>query len=587
MVQLENTEQFGYVVKPIGFLDYEDYYEINTQLRRLYLFWNKEAKGWKVPKGKEGEVALYLEKKLNIPSLSKVEFTENVEPETEFNRSYVFKEDSLKVTLYDYQKEDVNWALKRTRGFIASDPGVGKTIESISIISQLKRDGKIDGVFLLVKNNLTYHWKREIEEFSSVFSEQDIFIVTNKNKKKVFRQGETPPIVICPNHILKDVLNEDINLKESWKKENLCLLIDESHEFKNSLAKRTISLFKILKDFKYRYELSATPAINGFEDWYSQMRILDPSIIPLSEKAFKMEIARVIGTEYDPYKIISYNQSKVKSYLEKFKPWVVKRIKTDLPEMKTKQVVKPIYLELSDKQHTIYDMVRNLYIKKAVKDEDKKVTYADIVNKFPYLIMAIDNPSLLKTRIKEEDDPNFDFKPLEMLLKNWDIDKQSKTDYLDDFLLNKIKNEKEKVIVFDTHPITLDELEERYKEYYPLVIHGQKGQSLEQRQKIIDDFNDPKSKHKLILLNAQTGGTGLNLHKACNTIIYYNLPYDTTLYRQSLDRTYRISSTRDSFVEILCYGKSFDERRLKESMKRTQINDYSFKEEINDLLEYL
>jgi hypothetical protein len=584
MINLENTQEFGYVIRPNGFLDREDYLDINSQLRKLYLFWDKEAKGWKVPKNKLQEVSLFLQKKLKISGIE-VEPETQVSLETKFFRSSKFEESCLKVKLYDYQKEDVDWALKRNRGFIASDPGVGKTIESISIISQLKRKGKIDGVLLLVKNNMTYHWRREIEEFSSVFTDQDIYVVNNKNKRKVFREDETPSIVICPNHLLKDVLYEDINLKESWKKENLCLILDESHEFKNSSAKRTLSLFKILKDFEYRYELSATPAINGFEDWYTQIRILDESIIPLSEKAFKLEIAQSIGTIYDPYAITSYNQKKLKDYLEKFRPWVIKRVKTDLPEMKTKQVIKPIYLEMSNKQRSIYNMVKDFYIKKATTDGEKQVSYSQIANKYPYLLMAIDNPSMLKDKIKEETD--FDVKPLESSLKSWTADNQTKIEYLDDFLLNKIKHEKEKVIVFDIHPLTLDELEERYKEYHPLVIHGKKGQTLEQRQKIIDDFNDVKSKHKLILLNVQTGGTGLNLHKACNTIVYFNLPYDTTLYRQSLDRTYRISSTKDSFVEILCYGKTFDEKRMKENIKRTQINDYSFKEEINDLLEYL
>ena len=588
MIELEKTEKFGYVIKPKYFLDSDDFHSINGQLKKLYLFWNAEAKGWKVPNGKEEEIALYLEKNLHIPSVAFAVTPKKIEVETNFFRNYTFNDDSLKVKLYEYQKEDVTWALKRNRGFIASDPGVGKTIESISIFSQLKKDGKIDGVLLLVKNNMTYHWKREIDEFSSVFTEQDIFVVDNKNKKKVFKT-DTPSIIICPNHLIKDVLSENVNIKKDWGKENLCLILDESHEFKNSTAKRTISLFKIVNDFYYRYMLSATPAINGFEDWYMQMRLLDQSIIPLTEKAFKLEIANRIGTEYDPYKIITYNQSKVKHYLEKFRPWVIKRIKTDLSEMKTKQIVKPIYLQMSSKQTSIYKMVKDFYIKKAIKEGTKKAKYSEIVNKYPYLIMAIDNPSLLKDKIKEDEATveGFNFKPLESALKNWSIDNQTKIDYLDDFLLNKIKHEKEKVIVFDIHPLTLDQLEERYKDYHPLIIHGQKGQTLDQRQKIIDDFNDPDSKHKLILLNVQTGGTGLNLHKSCSTIVYFNMPYDTTLYRQSLDRTFRISSTKDSFVEILCYGKSFDEKRMKENIKRTQINDYSFKEEIEELLEYL
>ena len=584
MLTLEITEN-GSFLKPENFLDKEDFQNISLELKKIYLFYDPKSFGWKIPSGREYEISLYLHKKLKLPVYDENNFSFKVPSETKFSRVANFDESCLKVKLYDYQKEDVIWGLKRSRAFIASDPGVGKTIESISIFSQLKKDDKIDGVLLLVKNNMTYHWKREIEEFSSIFTEQDIYTVTNANKKTVFRDGNTPSIVICPNHLLKDVLEKPIDLKKVWKKKSLCLILDESHEFKNSSSKRTKSLFKILKDFDYRYELSATPAINGFEDWYIQMKILDESIIPVSEKAFRLEIANTIGTKYDPFGITSYSQNKLKDYLEKFRPWVVKRIKTDLPEMKTKQIIKPIYLEMSKKQSSIYKMVKDLYIKKAVDENKPLASYSEIINKYPYLIMAIDNPSLLKTKIREEDESHF--KSLERSLESWDVEDQSKIAYLDDFLQNKIKVEREKVIVFDIHPLTLDELEARYNEYNPLVIHGQRGQSLEERQRIVDEFNDLNSIHKLILLNVQTGGTGLNLQKACNTIIYFNLPYDTTLYRQSLDRTFRISSTKDSFVEILCYGKSFDEKRMKENIKRTQINDYSFKEEIQEYLQDL
>jgi hypothetical protein len=135
-----------------NFLDKEDFQIINTQLKSIYLFYDKNLKGWKIPKNKEEVVAKFVEKVtkrevLYDSNLSK----KKVEKETEFKRSAVFDESILNVKLYDYQKEDVLWSLKRNRGFIASDPGVGKTIESISIFSQLWKEEKIDGVFLLVK----------------------------------------------------------------------------------------------------------------------------------------------------------------------------------------------------------------------------------------------------------------------------------------------------------------------------------------------------------------------------------------------------------------------------------------------------
>jgi SNF2 family DNA or RNA helicase len=223
-------------------------------------------------------------------------------------------------------------------------------------------------------------------------------------------------------------------------------------------------------------------------------------------------------------------------------------------------------------------MVKNLYIEK-IKEIDGKITFNEIQNKFPYLCLAIDNPSLLKDRIKEEDKTLF--KPLETLLKNWVLEDNVKINYLDEFLKDKIKTQKEKVIVFDTHPLTLDEMFIHYKEYNPLMIHGRTGDSMESRQDKVDKFNDKYSDHKLFLLNIQTGGTGLNLQKACNTIVFLNLPWDTTLLRQGMDRTYRVTSEKDSFVEILTYGKTIDDQRCGKSLRRIEFNDNILKDDLD------
>ena len=61
---------------------------------------------------------------------------------------------------------------------------------------------------------------------------------------------------------------------------------------------------------------------------------------------------------------------------------------------------------MSDTHRKLYNIIKEAYIKKA-KEEGGKIQYKDIENKYPYLMMAIDNPSLLVSRIKEESDTAF------------------------------------------------------------------------------------------------------------------------------------------------------------------------------------
>lgn len=583
LTENENT----YLIKCDRYLDKSDWSLISNNLKSLYIFYDKDLNGWKIKKQNSWENILYIEKvlgyKINRMGIE-IQKYNSIPQETIFERKSSFDPSSIKVNLFDYQKEDVEWALKRNRAFIASDPGVGKTIEAISIFSSLYNNKKIDGIFIVVKNNLTFHWEKEILDFSFSFQESDILIVTNKNKRELFNSSSIyeKKIIICPNHLIGDMIDEysSFSFKRLWEKNDLCIIVDECHEFKNSKAKRTKILSGLLDEFKYRYLLSATPAINGFSDWYTQITFLDKSIIPFSEKAFRLDIAKYIGDKFDPFAVKQYEPEMVKLYIEKFKPWVRKRVKTDLPEVKSKQFIKPVYFELSTKHKDIIRMIKSFYLEK-IEINNGVISFKQIQDKFPYLCLAIDNPSLLKDRIKDEDkNDKFDFKPLENLLNNWTLEDFTKIQYLKDFLKEKIKVQKQKVIIFDTHPHTLDQLYEYFEDYKPLIIHGKTKDSMEDRQRKVDIFNDKYSDNKLFLLNVQTGGTGLNLHKACNTIIFLNLPWDATLLRQGMDRTHRVTSENDTFVEILTYGKSIDEQRCKKNLKRVQFNDEIFKDDL-------
>lgn len=485
-----------------------------------------------------------------------------------FFRNEVFIKNLIKeVELFNYQLEDINWALKRSKFFNASDPGVGKTLISIAVATQLKYKNKIDSIFVIVKNNLSYHWKYELSKYSILFKEEDIIIVDNKNKKNFFNFN-TPYIVICPNHLLFNVIYD---LKK-WNKKSIMLIVDECHEFKNSSAKRTQSLLKIRNQFEYVSMLSATPAINGFEDWYNQMKIIDDDIIGMKEKDFKIDISLSIGNKFDKWAITKYNDKKILEYLDKFKPYVIKRLKSDLPEMKVQQIIKPIFIEFSGNHSILYRMIRKYYFDRLSIDENNIEDIKEIKNKYPYLIMCIDNPLLLKGKIIDQDI----FKPIETILEKWNFQNHGKILYLDYLLKESIEYKNQKSIIFDNHPLTLNSLNERYSKYFPSIIHGELKLNLEQKQKIIDDFND-KNKNKLLLLNPQIGGTGLNLNKACNHIIFFSQPIDTTLYRQAIDRTHRISSKTDSIVNILVFAKTLDQKLMDINLKRVNFNDNSFK----------
>lgn len=523
------------------------------------------------------------------------------EKETRFIRDSSFDPSLVNAKLYNYQKEDIEWLIKRNRALVSSDPGLGKSLEAIAVMSHIANRNPNTGVVLFVKKSLSYHWIHEICNFSNIFKEDDLFILDNSNKTKAIDMMKKHRIAIVQNHLWADVIYSYKNKKKKGKatsyknvrwnsmsfdlkkitgRDELILIIDESHEFKNPDSIRSKALKPFLPYFEYRYLLSATPAINEFSDYWNQMNILDRSIIPYSNNAFKCYISKVIGTQWKPFDVKVYDAEKVKETEKNFKFNILKRVKKDLPEMKTKQIIKPVYFGMSIQQRFIYDAINEAYLYKIEKEGRRGggITLKNIQFKFPYSVLAIDNPLLLQDRITTDSESLLDFRIKESIEK-WDDSQDEKLLYIEDYLTDAIGEGNEKVILFDYHPETLDMLAEKFKKYHPIVIHGKLKDSDIDRQNKVDLFNDRKSSCKLALLSSIIASAGHNFNKGARRVLYYSLPFDATLYRQSLDRTYRIVSVEDTLVEVLIYGNTIDEYRYNVLSDRVQFNDeFMYKE---------
>lgn len=523
--------------------------------------------------------------------------------ETIFNRGVKLDESILTETtrLYDFQKECVNFFLSRTRWYNMCDMGLGKSIMSIFTFSQLYKEGKIDSIFLVSKNGLSYHWLREILMFSNVFKKEDILLVNNENKKKVFTENKDKKIIITPNHLLADIFvsyrkkqkkfdekkkklkrinNSDrrwgrkyFSIKNEWDKKSIQLIVDEAHCFKNSNSTMSKSLECFISEFDYRGFLSGTPSINRFEEFYFQMKLLDPYIFNQTEGSFLISIAKRIGDPFNPWAIQSYNEQKILEYKDRLKMNCLKMVKEDLPEMKTRRIIKKVFVELNPIQKQIYDYYSNQETTEN-KANNRKITRENIFRYFMKVCQTVDNTLLLEAKSRND--------YINKLLSRYDFSDDPRLEYLDEYLKESIEDQNEKVVIFDTHPLTLDMLEERYYKYKPITIHGSKNTTEQERQTAQDIFNDKNSECKLILLSSLTSSTGINLQKGSHKVVFFTTPWNTTDYRQALDRTYRITSEKDTIVVILVFAETIDEVRVERNLNRTEFNDTYLNKELNE-----
>ena len=121
-----------------------------------------------------------------------------------------------------------------------------------------------------------------------------------------------------------------------------------------------------------------------------------------------------------------------------------------------------------------------------------------------------------------------------------------------------------KVIIWGnfTHDLHLirDAIVKEYGEESIELFYG--ATAGEERQLIVERFQDPDNPLRFFVGQPRTGGYGLTLTEA-HTVIYYSNGYDLEVRLQSEDRAHRIGQTNKvTYIDIVAEG-TVDERVLR------------------------
>ncbi len=132
-----------------------------------------------------------------------------------------------------------------------------------------------------------------------------------------------------------------------------------------------------------------------------------------------------------------------------------------------------------------------------------------------------------------------------------------------DELLNIIEETQGKAIIWAsyTHDIKKirDTLSEKYGEESVACYYGETPQ--DERQTIVEEFQDESTPLRFFVGQPRTGGYGITL-TAANTVIYYSNSYDLEIRLQSEDRAHRIGQTNKVTYIDLVSPDTIDEKIL-------------------------
>lgn len=484
----------------------------------------------------------------------------------------------------DFQYRDIMRAMHQNRFLFNHEMGLGKSYILTALIEHLTYYKFIDKCLIFSSGIGVRNLKNEILKFSNTFSSNDIidFVSATKIKfenRDIFNKEKYPQkIIIMPYDFLKSVSNYYYDIKKGTKNiphpsskvvyREICmpikewvgdipagLFLDENHNLSHPDSRRTQIINKILPYFEYRYLFTGTLA-DKYEKLYEPLMILDKNLVKGLDYTSWLEEYNELGNKFSKYAVNpnKWDLEKLeKLNKELLNKYGSKRKMCECLDLPLNFEVPVIYTEMSDLQRKIYEAFSNYTLETAqenFKNGGKSVT-EQVLNMFPYIQLAVDNPSCL---LRNNNFVNFPTE-LQDLIKKYSYEKDcTKVEILKEIVEENSDELGNKGIIWYYHPETEKSLTKIFKKYNPVVINTEVPK--DERVNIVNKFlSDPKA--KLIIASINILNTSVTMVE-CKYEIYAEKTYNYTTYKQSRGRIFRPAQQDVTRTYSIRFSNSID-----------------------------
>lgn len=425
---------------------------------------------------------------------------------------------TLQTDLRPYQLEGYHWLSQLAHwgvgACLADDMGLGKTIQSIAVLLDRAASGP---ALVVAPLSVSFNWEAEIIKFAPTLRP---IVYAKADRKNTLPNLQPFDVVIVTYGLLQSDIDE-------FKKINFSsIILDEAQAIKNISAKRTQAAFDLTGDFKL--VTTGTPIENHLGELWSIFNFINPGLLG-SMNQFNEKFL---------YSIEKDNDLERKKILKKLiQPFILRRKKTEvLSELPSKTEIT-LKVELSKDERAFYEAIRQNAIEEleGISENDLKEKRFQVLAEITKLRQASCHPAMIDEKIKTS---------------------SSKLDLLDETLDELIENN-HKVLIFSQFVKHLRLIEERIKKKN-LAYHYLDGQTpLDQRQKMVNEFQQGKG--EVFLISLKAGGAGLNL-TAADYVIHMDPWWNPAVEDQASDRAHRIGQQRPVTVYRIIAKDTIEEK---------------------------
>jgi SNF2 family DNA or RNA helicase len=456
---------------------------------------------------------------------------------------------------------EMSWDKKVFAYFM--EMGTGKSKVLIDNISMLYDKGKINGALIIAPKGVYKNWySSEIPNHMADHVEKTVVLwESSKNKEqeynKLFKSTEDLQILVMN----VEALSTKKGKLFAWKFLNChkaLMAIDESTTIKNPGAIRTKTIVGLGKDVAYKRILTGSPVTKSPLDLFMQCHFLDPWLLDQqSYYAFRTRyaICRKINVSGRQVEIV-VGYRNLGELSEKLKPFSYRCLKDDCLDLPKKTYMKRV-IELSDEQKKLYKQMKE---KALAVLNGKMVTSATVMTQ----LMRLHQITCGHFKSDDGDVQKIKSRRLDQLMD----------------LLDEVEG---KAVIWAHYrhdiEIILDEVKRKHGDNSIVTYYGDT--STEDRQKAIQQIQDPNSPVRFLLGTPQTGGYGITLTGA-STMIYYSNGYDLEKRQQSEARIDRIGQEKPmTYIDIIA-EETIDEKIVEALRRKVNIATEIMGEELKD-----
>jgi SNF2 family DNA or RNA helicase len=189
---------------------------------------------------------------------------------------------------FDSQKLTASLLTSNKRAYVLSSMGVGKTRAALFSYDFLREQKVLKNCLVVAPlSTLVSVW--EVETFEA-FHHLSVGVLHGTKAKRLKVLGEDHHIYVINHDGVKTIG------KELLAKKFDCVVVDELATYRNRRTNRWKALKPIVKNALFAWGLTGSPVPNGPTDAYGQVKLLTPSRMAMSFRAFQQQTMKQVST---------------------------------------------------------------------------------------------------------------------------------------------------------------------------------------------------------------------------------------------------------------------------------------------------